>query len=63
MKKWFTTLIDDLKFLGSEVKKEFSVLEITPASEVHENPSRPKTAYVPHNVKVPMTNMLFYRRR
>lgn len=30
MKEWFSTLIDDLKFLGAEFKKEFSDLEIRP---------------------------------
>ena len=63
MKKWFETLIDDLKFLGREFKREFSDLEITPASEVPESLSRPKKAYVPFNVYVPSTNVLFYRRR
>ncbi|VAK79326.1 Uncharacterised protein [Enterobacter cloacae] len=61
MKKWFATLLDDLKFLGSEVKKEFSDLEITPASEVPNNPSRPKSAYVPYSAKNPTTNIKFYR--
>lgn len=28
MKEWFATLIDDLKFLGAEFKREFSDLEI-----------------------------------
>ncbi len=28
MKQWFATLIDDLKFLGAECKREFSDLEI-----------------------------------
>ena len=28
MKEWFATLIDDLKFLGTEFKREFSDLEI-----------------------------------
>ncbi len=26
MKQWFVTLIDDLKFLGAEFKREFSDL-------------------------------------
>lgn len=30
MKEWFATLIDDLKFLGAEFKREFSELEIRP---------------------------------
>ena len=30
MKKWLATLIDDLKFLGAEFKREFSDLGITP---------------------------------
>lgn len=63
MKEWFATLVEDLKFLGTECKREFSDLEITSASEVQENLSRPKTAYVPFNVYVPSTNILFYRRR
>ncbi|WP_250845260.1 hypothetical protein [Escherichia coli] len=63
VKKWFATLIDDLKFLGAECKREFSDLDITPASEVPENLSRPKKAYVPFNVYVPSTNIQFYRRR
>ena len=63
MKKWFATLIDDLKFLGAECKREFSDLDITPASEVPENLSRPKKAYVPFTVYVPSTNIQFYRRR
>ncbi|HDS3501251.1 TPA: hypothetical protein QIR73_002120 [Enterobacter cloacae] len=63
MKKWLSTFVDDLKYLGAEVKREFSDLEVTPASELPENPSRPKTAYVPYSVKVPATNMQFYRRR
>ena len=29
MKEWFATLIDDLKFLGAEFKREFSDLGIT----------------------------------
>ncbi|EBX3677271.1 hypothetical protein DRU86_24985 [Salmonella enterica subsp. enterica serovar Weltevreden] len=32
MKEWFATLIDDLKFLGAEFKKEFSDLGITPVT-------------------------------
>lgn len=63
MKQWFATLIDDLKFLGAKCKREFSDLEITPASEAQENLSRPKKAHVPFNVYVPSTNVLFYRRR
>lgn len=63
MKQWFATLVDDLKFLGAEFKREFSDLEITPASEEPESLSRPKKAYVPFNVYVPSTNVLFYRRR
>ena len=34
MKEWFATLIDDLKFLGSEVKREFGSLETIPDTEV-----------------------------
>ncbi|EDV4653914.1 hypothetical protein R673_004589 [Salmonella enterica subsp. enterica serovar Anatum] len=30
MKEWFAILIDDLKFLGAQFKREFSDLEITP---------------------------------
>ena len=30
MKKWLATLIDDLKVLGAEFKREFSDLGITP---------------------------------
>lgn len=30
MKEWFATLINDLKFLGTEFKREFSDLEIRP---------------------------------
>lgn len=32
MQKWFATLIDDLKFLGAEFKREFSDLGITPVT-------------------------------
>ena len=32
MKKWLATLIDDLKFLGAEFKREFSDLGITPVT-------------------------------
>ncbi|MBA8563700.1 hypothetical protein HVV49_23475 (plasmid) [Citrobacter freundii] len=32
MKQWFVTLIDDLKFLGAEFKREFSDLGITPVT-------------------------------
>lgn len=32
MKEWFATLIDDLKFLCAEFKKEFSDLGITPVT-------------------------------
>jgi len=32
VKEWFATLIDDLKFLGAEFKKEFSDLGITPVT-------------------------------
>lgn len=32
MKEWFATLIDDLKFLGAEFKREFSDLGITPVT-------------------------------
>lgn len=30
MNEWFATLIDDLKFLGAECKREFLDLEIRP---------------------------------
>lgn len=32
MNEWFATLIDDLKFLGAEFKREFSDLGITPVT-------------------------------
>ncbi|EDA5892438.1 TPA: hypothetical protein OR085_004243 [Escherichia coli] len=32
MKKWLATLIDDLKFLGADFKREFSDLGITPVT-------------------------------
>ena len=32
MNEWFATLIDDLKFLGAECKREFSDLGITPVT-------------------------------
>lgn|GEM_PF-5474192 len=63
MKEWFATLIDDLKFLGAECKREFSDLELTPASELPKNPSRPETAYVPFYVKVPGTNAPYIRKK
>jgi hypothetical protein len=37
VKEWFATLIDDLKFLGADFKREFSDLGITPVtSEQHQ---------------------------
>ena len=32
MKEWFATLVDGLKFLGTECKREFSDLGITPVT-------------------------------
>lgn len=62
MKQWFATLIGDLKFLGAECKREFSDLEITPASELKNNRSCDEPAYVPYDVYVPSTLHVFYRR-
>ncbi|WP_433712770.1 hypothetical protein [Escherichia marmotae] len=38
MKEWFTTLIDDLKFLGEEFKREFFDSEIKPVTAEEHQP-------------------------
>ncbi|ELF04881.1 hypothetical protein [Escherichia coli] len=61
MKEWFATLIDDLKFLGSEVKREFGSLETIPDAEVKNNAQPPVPVYIPFDLKCPGTNIKFYR--
>ncbi|CAH6290822.1 MULTISPECIES: hypothetical protein [Citrobacter] len=61
MKKWLATLIDDLKFLGSEVKKECTNLEVTPAANATDTAKPHMPVYIPFDSKCAGTNVKFYR--